>query len=262
MTSEAAGRRPVGHHSADGIVTITLDRPERRNAVDAATTAALREAMDRFEADGEARVAILTGAGDRAFCAGMDLKAFLAGEGPEIIEGRGGFAGFTAYPRTKPVIAAVNGPALAGGCEIVLACDLVVMAEHATLGLPEVKRGLFAASGGALRLPGMIPRVRALELLLTGDPVDAATALALGLVNRVVPADGLLAEAMALAARIRENAPLAVRATLEVARAAAGPSSKQWRASDAAWARIAVSEDAREGPAAFAEKRPPRWRGR
>jgi crotonobetainyl-CoA hydratase len=160
------------------------------------------------------------------------------------------------------VIAAVNGPALAGGCELVLACDLIVIAEHATLGFPEVTRGLFAASGGALRLPAMIPRVRAMEMLLTGDPVDAATALSLGLVNRVVPAARLLEEAHALAARICANAPLAIEATLEVARAACEPGEQLWNVSDAAWRRIARSEDAREGPAAFAEKRPPVWRGK
>lgn len=252
----------VRYELAEGIAVVTLDREGRRNAIDAVMSAALRAAVDRFEADPAARVAVLTGAGDRAFCAGMDLRAFLAGEGSAIVEGRGGFAGFTAYPRTKPVIAAVNGPALAGGCELVLACDLVVMAEHATLGLPEVKRGLFAASGGALRLPAMIPRVRAMELLLTGDPVDAATALSLGLVNRVVPGARLREEALALARRIVVNAPLAVEATLEVARAALGPGEGLWSASDSAWYRVARSQDAREGPAAFAEKRLPRWKGR
>lgn len=250
-------------YEADGdLAVITLNRPERRNAVDAAMTAQLREAIDRLEGDAHARVGILTGAGDKAFCAGMDLKAFAAGEGAAIIEGRGGFAGFTAYPRTKPVIAALNGAALGGGCEIVLACDLVVAAEGAVLGLPEVKRGLFAASGGALRLPAMIPRVRAMELLLTGDAIDAAAARELGLVNRVVPAGQLLEEARALARRVSANAPLSIQATLAVARAATGPSEALWSACDSEWYRIARSEDAREGPAAFAGKRPPRWQGR
>lgn len=252
----------VRYEAAGGIAVITLNRPERRNAIDAAMSDALREAVDRCEGDPLVRVAILTGAGDQAFCAGMDLKAFLAGEGPAIIEGRGGFAGFCCRSRSKPVIAAVNGPALAGGCELVVACDLVVMADHARLGFPEVTRGLFAASGGALRLPAMIPRVRAMELLLTGEPVDAATALALGLVNRVVPAPRLLEEARSLAERICANAPLAVQATLEVARMACGPDERLWRSNDELWRRVARSEDAREGPAAFAEKRPPRWHGR
>jgi enoyl-CoA hydratase/carnithine racemase len=250
-------------YEADGdLAVITLNRPERRNAVDAAMTAQLREAIDRLEADARARVGILTGAGDKAFCAGMDLKAFAAGEGAAIIEGRGGFGGFTAYPRSKPVVAALNGAALGGGCEIVLACDLVVAAEGATLGMPEVRRGLFAASGGALRLPAMIPRVRAMELLLTGDAIAAAAALELGLVNRVVPAARLLEAARELGRRVSANAPLSIQATLAVARAATGPSEALWSACDSEWHRIARSEDAREGPAAFAAKRPPRWQGR
>ena len=253
----------VLYEVADGVAVITIDRPAQRNAIDAAVTAALRAAVDRFEADAGALVGILAGSGERAFCAGMDLKAFAAGEGPAIIEGRGGFAGFTAYPRTKPMVAAVNGAALAGGCEIVLACELVVAAEHAVFGLPEVKRGLFAASGGALRLPRMISRARALELLLTGYAIDAKTALDFGLINRVVPAERLLESARELAGRIRANAPLAVRETLALVRAlGALPEDQLWGRNDAAWARIAASEDAHEGPRAFAEKRPPAWHGR
>jgi len=253
----------IRYEVSDRIAIITLDRPAQRNAIDAAMTAALRVALDRFEADPEALVAILTGSGDLAFCAGMDLKAFAAGEGPSILEGPGGFAGFTRYPRTKPCIAAVNGAALAGGCEIVLACDLVVAAEHARFGLPEVKRGLFAASGGVLRLPRLIPRARALELLLTGDFIDAQTAHELGLVNQVVPPGQLLETARALALRICANAPLAVRETLALARAVFSLPEEQLQAgNDAAWARIAASEDAREGPRAFAEKRPAVWKDR
>ncbi len=253
----------VRYEVSDRIATITLDRPEQRNAIDAAMTAALRVALDRFENDPEALVVILTASGDRAFCAGMDLKAFSAGEGPSILEGPGGFAGFTHYPRTKPCIAAVNGAALAGGCEIVLACDLVVAAEHARFGLPEVKRGLFAASGGALRLPRMISRARALELLLTGDVIDARTAFDLGLINKVVPHGLLLETARDLAWRICVNAPLAVRETLALARAVLPVHEEQPQASTAAaWTRIAASADAREGPQAFAEKRPAVWQSR
>jgi enoyl-CoA hydratase len=253
----------VRYEVAGSIATITLDRPAQRNAIDAAMTAALRTAAARFEADHDALVAILTGSGDRAFCAGMDLKAFAAGEGPAILEGAGGFAGFTHVQRTKPVIAAVNGAALAGGCELVLSCDLVVAAEHAVFGLPEVRRGLFAASGGALRLPRMIPRARALELLLTSDAVDARTAHELGLINRVVPLGQLMHAARALALRICANAPLAVRETLALARAVFSLPEEQLQArNDAAWARVAASEDAREGPRAFAEKRPAAWQGR
>lgn len=253
----------VRYEIIDRIAIVTLDRPAQRNAIDAATAAALRAALDRFEADPEARVAILTGSGDRAFCAGMDLKAFAAGEGPSILEGPGGFAGFTHYPRTKPCIAAVNGAALGGGCEIVLSCDLSVASEHARFGLPEVTRGLFAASGGVLRLPRLIPRARALELLLTGDTIDAQTAYDLGLLNKVVPHGELLETARDLALRICANAPLAVRETLALARALFALAEEPLQArNDAAWARIAASEDAREGPRAFAEKRPAVWRER
>lgn len=253
----------VRYEVADRVATVTLDRPARRNAIDAAMTAALRAAFDRFEADDDALVAILTASGERAFCAGMDLNAFAAGEGPLILEGPGGFGGFTHHPRTKPVIAAVNGAALAGGCELVLSCDLVVAADHATFGLPEVKRGLFATSGGVLRLPRMIPRARALELLLTGDVIDAPTALAFGLINRVVPPGQLTETARGLALCICANAPLAVRETLALARGVFSLPEEQLRArNDAAWVRVASSEDAREGPRAFAEKRPASWQGR
>jgi len=253
----------VRYEASEQVATITLDRPEQRNAIDAAMAAALRAALDRFEADREALVAILTGSGSRAFCAGMDLKAFAAGEGPAIIEGRGGFAGFTHYPRTKPVIAAVNGPALAGGCEIVLSCDLAVAADHALFGFPEVKRGLFAASGGVLRLPRLIPRGAALEMLLTGDVVDARTAQGLGLINSVVPLAQLPGSARDLARRICANAPLAVRETLALVREVFSLPEEQLGArNNGAWTRIAASEDAREGPRAFAEKRPAIWKAR
>ncbi len=224
---------------------------------------AIQAAVGRFESDGEAWVGIITGAGDRAFCAGMDLKAFAAGQGPELVDARGGFAGLISYPRTKPLIAAVNGAAVGGGCEIVLACDLVVAAEHAVLGLPEVKRGIFAGAGGCFRLPRTIPRVRAMEMLLTGDPIDARSAFELGLVNRVVPGEGLMDAARELARRIRANAPFAVRETLALARAAFDLSEEElWARNNQAWERINRTEDAREGPLAFAEKRPPRWTAR
>lgn len=253
----------VSYELRDRAATITLERPGRRNAIDAAMAAALRAALARLEADEDALVGILTGSGDRAFCAGMDLSAFAAGEGPAILAGPGGFAGFTHCERTKPIVAAVNGAALAGGCELVLSCDLVVAAENATFGLPEVKRGLFAASGGVLRLPRMISRARALELLLTGEVIDAPTAHAWGLINRVVPLEHLMGAARDLAGRICANAPLAVRETLALARAAfALPEGQLQARNEAAWARIAASDDAREGPRAFAEKRPPSWKGR
>jgi enoyl-CoA hydratase/carnithine racemase len=246
----------------DRIATMVINRPEQRNAIDAATARAMRAAVDRFEADEEAWVGILTGAGDRAFCAGMDLKAFAAGQGPDI-DSKGGFAGLVSYPRTKPLIAAVNGAALGGGCEIVLACDLVVAAESVVLGQPEVKRGIFAGAGGCFRLPRMIPRMRAMEMLLTGDPIDAHMAFELGLVNSVVPGEGLMDAARELARRIRENAPLAVRETLALARAAFDLSEEElWLRSSDAWGRINRTEDAREGPLAFAQKRQAQWKAR
>jgi enoyl-CoA hydratase len=248
---------------SDHIATLVIHRPEQRNAIDAPTARAMRAAMDRFEADDEAWVGILTGAGRRAFCAGMDLKAFAAGQGPDLVDARGGFAGVVSYPRTKPLIAAVNGAAMGGGCEIVLACDLVVAAEDAIFGQPEVMRGIFAGAGGCFRLPRMIPRMRAMEMLLTGEPIDARTALALGLVNRVVPEDELMDAARGLARRICQNAPLAVRETLALARAAQDlPEEELWSRSGRAWERINLTEDAKEGPLAFAQKRPPRWKAR
>jgi enoyl-CoA hydratase/carnithine racemase len=247
----------------DHIATLTLNRPDQRNAINPDMTRAMRVIMDRFEADEDAWVGILTGAGDRAFCAGMDLKAFAAGQGHAVMDEKGGFAALVSYPRSKPLIAAVNGAALAGGCEIVLACDLVVAAEHSVFGTPEVKRGLFAGAGGSFRLPRSIPKVRALEILLTGDPVDARTALGLGLVNCVVPAEGLMATARELAQRICVNAPLAVRETLALAQGSFDLSEQElWSRSTEAWRRITATEDAQEGPLAFTEKRSPQWKAR
>jgi enoyl-CoA hydratase/carnithine racemase len=245
------------------IAVITFNRPAQRNAFDAEMTQEMRAAMDRLEAEEEAWTGIVTGAGDRAFCAGMDLKAFAAGEGPAILEGKGGFAGFVTYPRTKPVIAAVNGAALAGGCEIVLSCDLVVAAESALFGQPEVKRGLYAGAGGAFRLPRTMPKMRAMQMLLTGEPIDAHDAYLLGFVNAVVPKDGLMEAAMDLARRICVNAPLGVRANLALARAALDMTDEElWQKNATIWQAILRSADAAEGPAAFAEKREPRWKSR
>jgi enoyl-CoA hydratase/carnithine racemase len=253
----------VHYAVVDHIATLTLNRPDQRNAIDLGMTRAMRAIMDEFEADENAWVGILTGAGNRAFCAGMDLKAFAAGQGDAVMDAKGGFAALVSYPRSKPLIAAVNGAALAGGCEIVLACDLVVAAEHAVFGTPEVKRGLFAGAGGSFRLPRTIPRVRALEILLTGDPIDARTALGLGLVNYVVAAEALMTVARQLAQRICINAPLAVRETLALARTALDFSEEElWNRNTESWRRITATEDALEGPLAFAEKRSPQWQAR
>lgn len=260
---QAAAQDLVQVRVEDHIATLTLNRPDQRNAIDPAMTRAMRAAMDRFEGDEAVWVGILTGAGDRAFCAGMDLKSFAAGLGDQVMDEKGGFAAVTRYPRTKPLIAAVNGAALAGGFEIVLSCDLVVAAEKAIFGVPEVKRGIFAGAGGAFRLPRTVPRARAMEMLLTGDPIDAGTALALGLVNSVVPLDHLMAAANELARRICVNAPLAVREALALARAAFdAPEEELWRRNQDAWRRINETADAKEGPLAFVEKRAPVWKAR
>ena len=244
------------------VATLTLNRPEQRNAVDPALTAALGAAMDQLEADDDVWVGILTGAGPN-FCAGADLKSLAAGRAAELATERGGFAGFVRHPRTKPMIAAVRGFALAGGTELVLACDLVVAADDAWFGVPEVSRGIVAAAGGLFRLPRVLPPARALELLLTADRLAAQEAFQHGMVNHLVPAEQVLARARELAERICRNAPLAVRESLAVARQAQLLTDEQgWELSSQAMARARASDDAREGVSAFVDKRAPRWSGR
>jgi len=207
-------------------------------------------------------VVVVTGSGDKSFSAGMDLKAFAAGQGAGIIDASG-FASITRRHFPKPLVAAVNGAALAGGCEIMLSCDLVAAAEHAVFGIPEVKRGLIAGAGGLIRLPRRIPRAVALELALTGEPIDAARALQVGLVNRVVPAAQLMAETLSLAELIASNAPLAVRCSKKVMlRSADLTEADAWALNDGTFAEIFGSADAMEGAVAFAEKRSPNWQGR
>lgn len=244
----------------DGAVLIvTLNRPDRRNAIDRATSEAVAAAMDSFDADEALRVAILTGAGGH-FCAGMDLKAFLEGERVEL-PGRG-LAGLIQTPPKKPLIAAVEGYALAGGFEIALACDMIVASENAQFGLPEVRRGLIAGSGGLVRLPERMPRQIAMECALTGRMIPAAEAERWGLINRLCPAGAALDTAREMAREIAENAPLALAASKRVV-----TESGRWSA-DELWPRqneiletVITSNDAREGAAAFAEKRPARWTG-
>jgi enoyl-CoA hydratase len=244
----------------DGVLVITINRPEAKNAVNGAVAAGIAAALDRLDAEDDLRVGVLTGAGG-AFSAGMDLKAFLSGEVP-IIEGRG-LGGLTEAPPAKPLIAAIEGWALAGGFELMLACDLVVAAETARFGVPEVKRALVAGAGAAVLLPQRIPRTIALELLLTGEPISAARAAELGLVNRLTAEGGALDGALELAATIAANGPLAVRITKQIALEA-----RDWDLAEG-WVKQAElmmpvfgSADAQEGATAFAEKRPPVWTGK
>jgi enoyl-CoA hydratase/carnithine racemase len=245
------------------VEVLTINRPEARNAIDAEVTKQMTAALDALDKDEDLRVIVLTGTGDKAFSAGMDLKAFGAGGAGSIGARTGGFAGFARRKIGVPTIAAVNGPALAGGFELVLACDLVVAAEHAVFGIPEAKRGLLAAGGGLVRLPKRIPLAMAMELALTGESISAERARQLGLVNAVVPADRVMDEALALAGRIIENAPLSVRYSRELTmQAAEVTEGEAWRLNDEATAKVFGSADAVEGPLAFAEKRAPNWTGR
>jgi enoyl-CoA hydratase/carnithine racemase len=241
---------------------LTINRPEARNAINSQVTEAMATALDSLATDEDCWVVVLTGAGDRSFSAGMDLKAFASGEGAGIIDANG-FASITRRYFPKPLIAAVNGACLAGGCEIMLSCDLVVAADHATFGIPEVKRGLIAGAGGLIRLPRRIPRAVALELALTGEPLDSARALHVGLINRVVPADRLMDEAIALGQLVAENAPLAVRCSKRVMIESSDMTEKEgWALNDSTFSEIFTSADAMEGAVAFAEKRKPNWHGK
>jgi enoyl-CoA hydratase len=239
---------------------ITINRPEAKNALDAGVARGVAEAVDELDASDDLRVGVLTGAGG-TFSSGMDLKAFLRGETPAI-EGRG-LCGITITPPRKPLVAAVEGWALAGGFELVLACDLIVAARTARFGVPEVKRSLVAGGGAALQLPRRVPYALALELLLTGDPFDAERAAAAGLINRVVDEGGALDAALELAGTIAANGPLAVAATREIAQKCSDWTlAEGWAKQDAIMHPVFASEDAREGATAFAEKRAPVWRGR
>jgi len=242
------------------VAVLTINRPEARNAINRATALAIDAALNDAATNDDIWVVVLTGAGDKAFSAGMDLKAFATGEFP-ITEN--GFGGITQRTFPKPLIAAVNGSALAGGFEIMISCDMVVAAEHASFGIPEAKRGLIAGGGGLIRLAKRIPLAIAYEMALTGDPVTAERAFSLGLVNQVVPAEQLLDAALALAERIAANAPLAVRTSKSVVRQSLElTEAEAWELNNEQFGMIGRSADAMEGAIAFAEKRAPNWQGK
>ena len=246
----------------DHVVSFRIDRPDARNAVNGEVASELEAAIDKFEEDPDAWVGILTGTGS-VFCAGADLKAVATDGGRGLSTKRGGFGGFVARERTKPVIAALNGHALAGGCELTLACDLVVAAEGIRIGVPEVKRSLVAAAGGLFRLPQVLGQKRAAELILTGDPMSSEEAHAAGMVNQVVPADDVMEAALSLARRITVNAPLAVQASRRVMeRAMHDDDATLFAASGEEMRGLASTDDFAEGPRAFIEKRDPIWKGR
>lgn len=258
----------VGYEARERIAIITLNRPQARNAINPEVAQALEEAIDRLEGDADVWVAVLTanteGHERPVFCAGADLKTINSGRVAELFTERGGFGGFTYRERVKPVIAAVDGLATAGGCEIVLAADMVVASTAAAFGLAEVKRNLVAAAGGAFRLPRAIGRAAAMEVILTGEPLTSARAFELGLVNRLVEPGAALGEAIALAEKVCEGAPLAVWASREIVElAAAGADEETLKALSAdKLAMVLDSQDAKEGLEAFIEKRAPRWQGR
>jgi enoyl-CoA hydratase len=244
----------------DRVLVITINRPDQRNAVNAAVAQGIAAALDELDATQELSIGVMTGAG-KGFCAGMDLKAFVAGETSHVDDR--GFAGITRRASVKPLIAAVEGFAVAGGLEVALACDLIVAARGAKLGIPEVKRSLVAAGGGLLRLPRVLPRNIAMELALTGDPILAERGFELGLVNRLAEPGGALDAALELAEQIAQNGPLALAASKRILTEAVDwPEAEFFERQGEIAGPVMGCEDAREGATAFAEKRPPVWKGR
>ncbi|WP_073879236.1 crotonase/enoyl-CoA hydratase family protein [Mycobacterium paraffinicum] len=267
MTDVDTAARGALTERRGNVMVITINRPEARNAVNGAVSIGVGDALEEAQRDREVRAVVITGAGDKSFCAGADLKAISRRENlyhPDHPEW--GFAGYVHHFIDKPTIAAVNGTALGGGTELALASDLVVADERARFGLPEVKRGLIAAAGGVFRIVQQLPRKVAMELLLTGEPITAADALEWGLINQVVKEGTVLEAALALAARVTVNAPLSVQASKRIAY---GVDDGVITDEEAGWARtmeemrsLIRSEDAKEGPLAFAEKREPVWKAR
>jgi enoyl-CoA hydratase len=248
----------VERHGA--VQVIVINRPAARNALNAAVAVGIRDAVDELDATPELRAGVLTGAGG-TFSSGMDLKAFLAGEVPSF-PGRG-LCGITQTPPRKPMVGAAEGWALAGGFELLLACDIIVAGATAKFGVPEVKRGLVAGAGAAFLLSARIPQPLALELLLVGEPIDAERAAQIGVINHVVPEGEALTAAIELAEKIAGNGPLAVAVTKQIARSAGDWTTEQgWVEQGKLLQQVFASDDAREGASAFAEKRPPVWTGR
>ncbi|MCX7863981.1 MAG: enoyl-CoA hydratase-related protein [Novosphingobium sp.] len=247
----------------DHIAVVRLNRPQARNAVDVETAQAMHQVVERVEADPAIRVAVLTSSTPGMFCAGADLKVVAAGRIAELRPADAGFAGFVDAIRDKPWIAAVDGPALGGGCELCLACDMIVATTSARFGLPEVKRGLMANGGGVSRLARVLPRNLALQLIATGEPFEADFAYAHGMVNRLAEPADLLETALDLARDIAANAPVSVLESLRIARQSVDrPDADLRRLTRERMKVVMATEDAKEGPRAFAEKRPPVWKGR
>ncbi|MBV9802790.1 MAG: crotonase/enoyl-CoA hydratase family protein [Solirubrobacterales bacterium] len=260
MNAERTEDAAVLTERRERILIITLNRPEQRNAVNAAVAQGVAAALDELDADAGLSVGVLTGAG-KGFCAGMDLKAFVTGERPHV-KGRG-FAGIVERASEKPLIAAIEAFAVAGGLEVALACDLIVAARGARLGIPEVKRSLVAAGGALLRLPRALPRNVAMELALTGEAIEAERAHELGLVNRLADPGQALEAALKLAEAIAANGPLALAATKRIMRESTGwPDSEFFARQAPIYEPVFSSEDAREGATAFSEGRGPIWKGR
>lgn len=253
---------PVRTETRGNVLVITLDRPEARNAVNGAVAEGVEAALDQLEDSTELRAGVLAGAGP-VFCAGADLREIAAGRAQSLSTARGGFGGLVRRARTKPLIASVHSDALAGGFELAIACDLIVAADTARMGLPEVKRSLVALAGGLVHLPRLVGEKLALEMVLTGDPVSAARLAAAGLVSKVVPAAEVMTTALALAERIAANGPLAVAASRRIIIEGRDQSEDdRWDNGFKVGWPVFGSEDAQEGPRAFIERRAPVWKGR
>jgi len=260
---ESVGREVLYEVVEGHIGLVRLNRPDKRNAVNGDVATAMDWIVKETERDPEIRVVILASTAEGAFSAGADLSEISKGRAHLLSTADGGFGGLARAKREKPWIAAVAAPALAGGCELALSCDMIVASDNARFGLPEVKRGLFAGAGGVFRLTRRLPAAIAYELVATGDPIDATRAYSLGFVNRLTTADKVMDEALALARAISVNAPLSVRESLKVARMSFDhQESELWQASYQTTALVFSSEDAKEGPVAFLEKRAPVWKGR